>query len=101
MGTGWSARFMTRPLARGHGRRTGLSRVPGGVQGRTGAYRFRALISICARSWPLPRGLDRGKNDNMSEDMARARPEHDPATSLTGPEPFEDVLDGVKALLSR
>lgn len=78
-----------------------LAYLGGYKVGRTGVYPVQSPDLDLRSAVAFATGLDRGKNDNMSEDMARARPEHDPATSLTGPEPFEDVLDGVKALLSR
>jgi hypothetical protein len=78
-----------------------LAYLGGYKVGRTGAYPVQGPDRNLRETVAFAVGLDRGKNDNMSEDMARAKPEQDPASSLTGPESFEDVLASVKILLTR
>lgn len=78
-----------------------LAYLGGYKVGRTGAYPVQGPDRNLRETVAFAMGLDRGKNDNMSEDLARAKPQIDPVSTLTGPESFKDVLDGVKTLLTR
>ncbi len=78
-----------------------LAYLGGYKVGRTGAYPAQDQDRNLRETVAFAVGLDRGKNDNMSEDLARAKPSIDPVSTITGPESFKDVLDGVKTLLTR
>ncbi len=78
-----------------------LAYLSGYKVGRSMAYPAQGPDRNLRETTAYALGLDRGKNDNMSEDLARAKPSIDPVSTITGPESFKDVLDGVKTLLTR
>lgn len=78
-----------------------LAYLSGYKVGRTGAYPAQDPDRNLRETVAFALGVDKAKNDNMIEDVIRTRALINPASDLTGPESFEDVLASVKILLTR